>query len=83
MHSIKLHFRSHAKFNKSKRISPVEFKTHNLNENGTKQLAAKLEKINPSDRFQFNVPEAASDTYKKFNAIIENSIDTVAPEHTV
>ena len=42
-----------------------------------------LEKINWSDRLQFNVPESANDKYKKFIAIIENSIDTVAPEHTV
>ena len=46
-------------------------------------MVAKLEKINWSDRLQFNVPESASDKYNKFNAIIENSIDTVAPEHTV
>ena len=32
---------------------------------------------------QFNVPESANDKYNKFNAVIENSIDTVAPEHTV
>ena len=31
---------------------------------------------------QFNGPESASDKYKKFNVILENSIDTVAPEHT-
>ena len=49
--------------NKSKKIGPVKFKTHNLNENRTKQLVAKLEKINWSDRLQFNVPESASDKY--------------------
>ena len=46
-------------------------------------MVAELEKINWSDRLQFNVPDSASDKYNKFNAIIENSIDTVAPEHTV
>ena len=69
--------------NKSKKICPVEFKTCNLNENRTKQLVAELEKLNWSDRLQFNVPESASDKDNKFNSIIENSIDTVAPEHTV
>ena len=49
----------------------------------TKQWVAEVEKINWSDRLQFNVPESASDKYNKLNAIIENSIDTVAPEHTV
>ena len=46
-------------------------------------MVAELEKINWSERLQFNVPESASDKYRKFNAIIENNIDTVAPEHTV
>ena len=69
--------------NKSKKVGPVEVKTHNLNENRTKQLVAELKKINWSDRLWLNVPESASDKYNKFNAIIENSIDTVAPEHTV
>ena len=49
---------------KSKEMSHVEFKTCNLNENRTKQLVAELEKINWSDRLQFNVPESASDKYK-------------------
>ena len=66
-----------------KKIDPVKFKTCNLNENRTKQLVAELEKINWSDRLQFNVPESVSDSYNKFNAIKANSIDTVAPEHTV
>ena len=69
--------------NKSKNIGPVEFKTCNLHENRTKQLVDELEKINWSDRLQFNVPESASVEYNEFNAIIENSIDTVAPQHTV
>ena len=68
--------------NKSKRISPCQIQ-NNLNENRTKQLVDKPEKINWSDRLQLNVPESASDKYNKFNAIIENSINTVAPEHTV
>ena len=68
--------------NKSKHVGLVEFKTCNVNENRTKQLVAELEKIKWSDRLQFNVPESASENYNKFNAIIENSIDTVAPEHT-
>ena len=46
-------------------------------------MVAELEKIDWSDRLQFNVPESASDKYNKFNAIIENSIDTVATECTV
>ena len=45
-------------------------------------MVVELEEINWSDRLQFNVPESTSDKHK-FNAIIENSIDTVAPEHTV
>ena len=60
--------------NKDEKIGPVEFKTSNLNENRTKQLVAELEKINWSDRLQFNVLESASDKYNKFNIIIENSI---------
>ena len=64
-------------------MGPAEFKTCTLNENRKKQLVAELEKKNWPDRLQFNVPESASDKYNKFNAIIENSIDTVAPEHTV
>ena len=87
MHSIKQCIGSHAKFNyymakQQWKIDPVKFKTCNLNENKTKQLAAELEKINWSDRLQFNVLESASDKYKKFNAI-ENSIGTVAPENIV
>ena len=50
--------------------------------NRTKQLVAELEKTNWSDRLQFTVPALASDKHKKFNAIIENSIDTVTPDHT-
>ena len=46
-------------------------------------MVAELEKINWSDRLQLNVPESASNKYNKFNAIIENSTDTVAPDHTV
>ena len=69
--------------NKSKKIGPVEFKTCNLKENKTKQLVAEQEKINWSDRIQFNVPQSGRDQYNKFNAIIVNSTDIVAPEHTV
>ena len=46
-------------------------------------MVAELEKINWSDRLQFNMLESASDKYIKFHAITENSIETVVPEHTV
>ena len=43
--------------NKSKKTGTVRFKMCNLNENRTKQLLAELEKINWSDKLQFNAPE--------------------------
>ena len=46
-------------------------------------IKRNIREINWSDKLQFNVLESACDTYNKFNAIIENSIDTVGPENTV